>query len=882
MLAHVDRTYSRFRPDSELMELNRRAGETVALSPLLARAIGAAIRAAQPDRRPVRPDDRPRAAADRLRRRLRRRRAALRSDRAAPRARPRLADARLRRERRHAPCPEGRRARPRLDRQGARRRPRRRGGAVEAMGGGGALVSLGGDVAIAGATPAERLARPRRGRQRDRPDGRDPGERPRSSRCATARSPRRARRSAGGAAATVVVHHLIDPRTGLPARSPWRTVSVAAAIVRRCERGLDRRAHPRRRRAGVARRARASRRIRRCRWRTDRAGRRLAGARALVSDQILWFATRGAGVVSLLLFTAVVVPRHRHDDALAVAALAALPHRRAAPKPRAAVGRVPRASTSSPRSSIRSPSSGSRRRSSRSRRRTGRSWVGLGVALDRPRRRRARDEPPRERDRPAGLAGRPLAGVRLVAAGGRCTRSARAATRRRRGCSRSTLCASAVAVLSRGRLAGRLAAARPEPGRASRGVASPRGARAAGPPMLPRLLAGPPLTERRRAARRTPGAPRAGGRRRAPRHTLIPELETSGLLGRGGAGFPVGRKWRSVAERAVGPARRRPRQRRRGRAAQPQGPGAAHPPAAPRARRRASSPPRPSVPTRSSCTSASAHEAAHRVARARGRRAGACRARRRRLRRPASHSLALAAGSLRRPARNRPPSISSTPATRARRSTPPRPYERGIGGRPTLVQNVESLAHVALIARHGDGLVSRAGSRRDAGHDAGDGHAGRHRRRPRVHEIELGTTIGESSPRLGGRRRREPTTPRPCSSAATSAAGSPRDEAWDTCRSTRRRSGRAGCRVGAGVVAFLSDAALPRRARRRGSPTTWPARARPSADRACSASASIADAMTRLSRGEARRRRRSRTSSAGRARCAIAAPAAIRTAPSAC
>jgi thiamine biosynthesis lipoprotein ApbE len=32
VLAHVDRTYSRFRPDSELMELNRHAGETVALS----------------------------------------------------------------------------------------------------------------------------------------------------------------------------------------------------------------------------------------------------------------------------------------------------------------------------------------------------------------------------------------------------------------------------------------------------------------------------------------------------------------------------------------------------------------------------------------------------------------------------------------------------------------------------------------------------------------------------------------------------------------------------------------------------------------------------------------------------------------------------------
>jgi len=48
-------------------------------------------------------------------------------------------------------------------------------------------------------------------------------------------------------------------------------------------------------------------------------------------------------------------------------------------------------------------------------------------------------------------------------------------------------------------------------------------------------------------------------------------------------------------------------------------------------------------------------------------------------------------------------------------ATPPPIFQRGVNRRPTLVNNVETLAHVALIARHGAGWFRELGSQTDPG-----------------------------------------------------------------------------------------------------------------------------------------------------------------------
>jgi thiamine biosynthesis lipoprotein len=101
--------------------------------------------------------------------------------------------------------------------------------AFTAAGRGGVLVSLGGDIAIAG----------------EAPDGGWPllvaDDHEQTRQFEPGHPPAQVIRLTGGGLATSSVtcrrwrragrelHHIVDPRTGYPARGPWRTVSVAAA-----------------------------------------------------------------------------------------------------------------------------------------------------------------------------------------------------------------------------------------------------------------------------------------------------------------------------------------------------------------------------------------------------------------------------------------------------------------------------------------------------------------------------------------------------------------------------------------------------------------------------------------------------------------------------
>jgi thiamine biosynthesis lipoprotein len=223
LLDDVDRAYSRFRPESELSRLNANGGQPLAVSPLFGLAIEAALRAGRLSDGMVDP-----TVGQAMR--------AIGYDRDFGRALSRPEPIVLRLEpvpgwqavhydsvRRVASLARG----VELDLGSTGKALAAdlcAAAALEAMGRGGVLVSLGGDIATAGEVP-EGGWRVLAADVSSTPSDTD-GEVVAIHGGALATSGTTARRWTRGG---VVLHHLIDPRTGLPAEGPWRTASVVAA-----------------------------------------------------------------------------------------------------------------------------------------------------------------------------------------------------------------------------------------------------------------------------------------------------------------------------------------------------------------------------------------------------------------------------------------------------------------------------------------------------------------------------------------------------------------------------------------------------------------------------------------------------------------------------
>jgi FAD:protein FMN transferase len=217
----IDRTCSRFRPDSGLMRANDAAGRPTAISELLTEAVGVALRAAEQTEGAVDPTVAPALVALGYDRDF----AAMEHEaaqhvRGVPAAgwRSVTLDAGRRVLRMSPRC--------RLD-LGATAKALAADRAARAIAertGSPTLVDLGGDVATAGPAPAGGWMVRVTDDHRDGPDADGQSVTVGGGAMATSSTAVRRWRRGGRA-----IHHIVDPATGEPAAPVWRTVSVAAA-----------------------------------------------------------------------------------------------------------------------------------------------------------------------------------------------------------------------------------------------------------------------------------------------------------------------------------------------------------------------------------------------------------------------------------------------------------------------------------------------------------------------------------------------------------------------------------------------------------------------------------------------------------------------------
>jgi NADH:ubiquinone oxidoreductase subunit F (NADH-binding) len=251
-----------------------------------------------------------------------------------------------------------------------------------------------------------------------------------------------------------------------------------------------------------------------------------------------------------------------------------------------------------------------------------------------------------------------------------------------------------------------------------------------------RLLAGPPLNGRPESL--TEHRRRLGDLPDAPAGEVIAALEAAGLLGRGGAGFPVGRKWRAIYDRREGGT---PVIVANGAEGEPES-----------AKDRVLMTYRPHLVIDGAVLAARTL-GADRVELYLGREhTNAVRAmreavgQRARSERNLLHVVEAPVGYVAGESTAVVRYVNSKDARPL--TTPPRMSERGVRNRPTLVQNVESLAYSALVARYGPAWFKERGRGNNRG-TALVTVAGPVRQEGVV-EIDLGTPLAELVELLGG------------------------------------------------------------------------------------------------------------------------------------